>query len=292
MTPMIVHVPTINDDLWAFDRLFELWDQVNSDGLDVTFDFSRCGFLRQNAVAFLGGLARLIEHRGGRFSFAWHTLQEAIHTNLAQQGFLAAFHAGVGPWTGNSLPYREDSRQDKCAQMDYLKRKWLGRGWVNVSIPLCNAIVGNVWGIYENAFEHATSPIGVFTCGQHYPKNQELKLTVVDFGIGISSNVRFFLRQLRLAADQALKWAFQEGTTTKPNGMGRGLGLDLLKRFIQANCRSLEVYTHDGRVRIGCDEETYETRETWFEATIFNIGIRCDDTYYRLVSEVSQNVPF
>lgn len=292
MTPMIVHIPTINDDPSDFDRLFALWGQVNGDGLDVTFDFSQCGFLRQNAVAFLGGLARLVEHRGGRAGFAWHTLQDAIRMNLAQQGFLAAFLAGGGPWTGNSIPYREDPRQDKRQQMDYLKRKWLGRGWVNISAPLCNAIVGNVWEIYENAFEHAASPIGVFTCGQYYPKNQELKLTVVDFGVGIPSNVRIFLHQPGLPADQALEWAFRKGTTTKPNGMGRGLGLDLLKQFIRANCGSLEVYTHDGRARIGCDEETYETRKTRFDGTIFNIGIRCDDTYYRLGSEASGSVRF
>jgi len=144
MTPMIVHVPTINDEPWDFDRLFALWDQVSGDGLEVTFDFSRCGFLRQNTVAFLGGLARLIEYRGGRSAFAWRTLQDAIRTNLAQQGFLAAFQAGGGPWTGNSIPYREDSYQDKHGQMDYLKRKWLGRGGVNVSTPLCNAIASHL----------------------------------------------------------------------------------------------------------------------------------------------------
>ncbi len=292
MKPMIVHVPTVNDDSRDFDRLFALWDRVNDDELEVTFDFSCCTFLRQNAVAFLGGLARLIEYRGGRASFAWDTLQDAIRTNLAQQGFLAAFNAGGGPWTGNSIPYREDRQQDKHEQMEYLKRKWLGRGWVNVSPKLRDAIVGNVWEIYANAFEHSNSPIGVFTCGQHYPKNQELKLTVVDFGVGIPSNVRFFCRNPGLPAHRALEWAFQEGTTTNPNGMGRGMGLDLLKRFVRANCGSLEVYSHDGRARIDCDGETYANTKRWFEGTIFNIGIRCDDTYYRLASEVSEEAWF
>jgi len=292
MKPMIVQVPTINDAPSDFDRLFALWNQVKDDELEVTFDFSWCSFLRQNAVAFLGGLARLIEYRGGRASFAWDTLQYAIRTNLAQQGFLVAFNAGGGPWTGNSIPYREDRQQDKHEQMEYLKRKWLGLGWVNVSPKLRDAIVGNVWEIYANAFEHSKSPIGVFTCGQHYPKNQELKLTVVDFGVGIPWNVRLFCRNPRILAHQALEWAFQEGTTTNPNGMGRGMGLDLLKRFVRANCGSLEVYSHDGRAKISCDEETYETGASWFEGTIFNIGIRCDDRYYRFASEASEGPPF
>ncbi len=52
---IVLNVPTINDELSDFDKLFALWNQANSDFLDVTFDFSRCGFLRQNAVASLGG---------------------------------------------------------------------------------------------------------------------------------------------------------------------------------------------------------------------------------------------
>ena len=44
--PVTVQVPTINDTLYDFDRLFDLWDRLNDDGIDVTFEFSRCGFLR------------------------------------------------------------------------------------------------------------------------------------------------------------------------------------------------------------------------------------------------------
>jgi len=62
MTPITLEVPTLYDDLPHFDRLFGLWHTVNADELDVTFRFTSCTFLKQNAVAFLGGLARLIQH--------------------------------------------------------------------------------------------------------------------------------------------------------------------------------------------------------------------------------------
>ncbi len=61
--------------------------------------------------------------------------------------------------------------------------------------------------IYANAFEHGRTDIGVFSCGQHYPKLGELKLTVIDFGVGIPRNVRDFLKNSNLPADEALKWA-------------------------------------------------------------------------------------
>ena len=282
---MRLSIPTINDQPADFDRLFKLWDQVNDDFLRVRFDFSNCSFLRQNAVAFLGGLARLIEHRSGIVLFDWNTLQENIRTNLTQNGFLAAFGHSDGSWSGNSIQYREDLVQDKEILADYLKTKWLGCGWIQVSPPLQDAIVGRVWEIYANAFEHGKSSIGVFSCGQHYPKMKELKLTVVDFGVGIPSNVRLFMRNPNISADKTLKWAFQPGTTTNPNGVGRGLGLDLLKEFVKINKGRFEVFSHDGYALIDETQEAYSNRQTFFEGTLVNITLHCDESYYRLASE-------
>ncbi len=287
-----VNVPTINDKRHHFDALFDLWRQVNGDGLNVTFDFSRCGFLRQNAVAFLGGLARLIEHRGGAARFDWSTLHQDVGLNLARNDFRDAFGDRTPFSAGNAIPFRRDLAPDKSILMDYLKRMWLGRGWVNVSGPARDAIVGQMWEIYANAFEHGKSPIGVFCCGQHYPRLGQLELAVVDFGVGIPSNARIFSRNHDLQAGAALRWAFQQGTTTQPNGMGRGVGLDLLKRFVSLNKGRLDVFSHEGYALIAEQEERYETRPTFFEGTMVNISLRCDETHYCLASEVADEPLF
>ena len=229
----ILSVPTVNDDPFDFDWLFHLWRQANDDHLDIEINFNACRFLRHNAVAFLGGLARLVAYRGGRVNFRWNALEDAIYTNLAQNGFIGCFGDGPSPWHGNSIPYEDFPIKNKETITNYLKTKWLGRGWVNVSQALRDAIVGQVWEIFENAFEHSASPLGVFCCGQHYPRLGELKLCVADFGVGIPSNVRLFKKRGEVSAAAALRWAFRFGTTTKPNGMGRGMGLDLLREFIR-----------------------------------------------------------
>lgn len=291
-------IPTINDYTTAdFDVLFNLWNQVNNDNLDVTFEFSQCNFLRHNAVAFLGGLARLIEERHVKVTLDWSTLKNNwVRTNLAQNGFMAAFGHSSGPWSGNSIPYREDLRQDKAVLVDYLKTKWLGRGWVHVSERLRDEIVGRVWEIYANAFEHGQSPVGIFSCGQHYPDHHELKLTVVDFGVGIPSNVRLFFkdkpRAESLSAASCLKWAFQRGTTTKPNGTSRGMGLDLLKEFVKLNKGKLEIFSHEGYALIDESHEIFMNRQTFFEGTLVNITLRCDESYYHFASETTDEPLF
>ncbi len=291
-------IPTINDYTAAdFDILFNLWNQANNDNMDVTFEFSHCGFLRHNAVAFFGGLARLIEERHGKVTFDWSTLKNGwVSTNLEQNGFMSAFGHSSRPWPGNSIPYREDLQEDKEVLIDYLKTKWLGRGWVRVSERLRDEIVGRVWEIYANAFEHGQSPIGIFSCGQRYPKHHELKLTVVDFGVGVPSNVRLFFRHdpraQFLSAASCLKWAFQRGTTTRPNGTSRGMGLDLLKEFVKLNKGKLEVFSHEGYAIIDKEHEQFMNRATFFEGTLINITFVCDESYYHLAKEVVEEPLF
>lgn len=287
-----VRVPTLNDSLEDFDRLFSLRQRVGSKGLKVSFRFDDCRFLRQNAVAFLGGLARLIEWNGGTVSFEWSSLQWDVRRNLARNGFLSSFGSHETVPQGNAIPFRQDRQLDRDGIVKYLSSDWLGRGWVHVSPMLRSAIVNRVCEIYTNAFEHASSPIGVFSCGQHYPNMGQLKLTVVDFGVGIPYNVREFLANRRMSTAEALKWAFQSGTTTKPYGISRGIGLNLLKEFVRINKGQLEIFSHDGYVLVDESNEFYTNRSSYFEGTLVNITFRCDERFYVFASEVGKEPLF
>jgi hypothetical protein len=292
----VIHIPRLNDSRADFEQLFGIWSRVNDDFADVRFDFSQCGFLRPNAVAFLGGLARLIGSRRGTVVFEWDTLQDkAVMMNLCQNGFAGKFGHPSPGWTGNSIPYREDTFQDMNGIMDYLTDFWLGRGWVNVSQELRDTIVGHVWEIYANAFEHAGSKIGVFSCGQHFPLKNELTLSVIDFGHGIAANVRNFLssdpRAEHLTAAACMQWAFKDGNTTRPD-IRRGLGLKLLKEFMCANRGKLEVYSNEGYVLMDKDGEQFENRSSSFDGTVVHITLRCDEKDYKLAHESYEAAPY
>jgi signal transduction histidine kinase len=282
---MRISVKTVNDGWSDFDYLFELWSQVQGPRRRITFDFTECRFLRQNAVAFLGGLARLIAYRSGNVSFAWNTLHENVRTNLAQNGFLEAFGEGEQPWTGNAIPYREDSPSDEKQIAAYLRNQWLGRSWVAVSPLLRDEIVSRVVEIYDNAFVHAHAPIAVVSCGQHYPHLQRLSLTVVDFGIGIPASVRAYLGNPELSAADSIAWALQRGTTTKPSSISRGLGLDLLATFVKTNKGRLEIFSGGGYAVITEYAENTVDRGIAFAGAMINITLECDERYYCLDSE-------
>ncbi|NPU95259.1 MAG: ATP-binding protein [Gammaproteobacteria bacterium] len=293
MAQKVIQIPTLNDSPHDFTRLFGIWNDVNDYFEDIRFDFSRCGFLRPNAVAFLGGLARLVESRMGSVTFDWSTLHHgAVMTNLCQNGFAGTFAYPSSRWDGNSIPYREDKTLDMNGIMDYLTYNWIGKGWVHVSDRLRDAIAGRMWEIYSNAFEHSGTEVGVFSCGQHYWRQNYLILSAVDFGRGIPANVRSFLRQYvrealvsKLSGAACLKWAFERGNSTCTGGVARGLGLDLLKEFVRLNQGKLEIYSNDGYAIVDKDGERFENRELAFEGTVVHITLRCDENLYRFRDE-------
>jgi len=293
---MRLQIPTINDGPGDFAVLFDVWRQVNDYSLKVEFDFSKCRFLRPNAVAFLGGLARLVQSRGGSVTFDWSTLPERgpVITNLCQNGFAGTFGHDTTGWSGHSIPYREDRTIDVGGIMDYLTLSWIGRGWVHVSERLRDAIVGTMWEIYNNAFEHSGTQVGVFSCGQHFWKKNDLILTVVDFGNGIPSNVRSFFRKYvapelvsQLSGAGCMKWAFERGNSTCVGDVARGLGLDLLKEFVRINQGKLEVYSNESYAIIDKDGEHYDDLGISFEGTVVHITLRCDENLYRFRDEAS-----
>jgi hypothetical protein len=295
MAQKVIQILTLNDGAWDFQQLFTIWNQVNDYFEDVRFDFSNCIFLRPNAVAFLGGLARLIESRLGTVVFDWSTLHNSwVKTTIRQNGFASAFGDPSAPWDGTSIPYREDKALDMNGIMDYLTFNWIGKGWgqTHISERLRDAIAGRMWEIYNNAFEHSGTDIGVFSCGQHFPHNNSILLSVVDFGQGIPAKIRTFVgrdpRAKDLPAAACLRWAFTRGKSTSTEGVARGLGLDLLKEFIRINHGKMEVYSNEGYAIIDNDGERYENRDVSFEGTVVHITLRCDENLYRFSDEAEQ----
>lgn len=291
MTALTILVPRLNDTHADFIAMAQIWRQVDAagDGVEVTFDFSRCGFLQPNAVVFLGGLSRVIWHRGGKAHFLVGTMSDRVRVNLLQNGFGYAMGATAAPWQGNSIPYREYLAQNEDLIVRDLRQHWLGRGWINVSPPLADEVIGQMWEIFANAFEHSDTPVGVYSCGQYFKTRRFLTLAVADFGVGIPSNVRLFLRQPELSGADALRWAFQRGHSTSRRSAPCGVGLDLLKELVCKTNGTMLVYSHDAWARIDQRGERYENSDPFFEGTLVQTRLLCDDKRYMLSKETAAN---
>lgn len=287
----VLRVPTLNDSRADYGQMAWLWRQAQVlSAIEVTLDFRNCRFLRPAAVVFLAGLVRVLTANGCHVRLDVQSMQGAVRANLEQNGFASAMGASVGPWRGNSIPFREDRTQNSDAILHALRTDWLGRGWIRIDDNLADKIVGTVWEIYANAFEHAGSPIGVFTCGQHFPRENELVLAVADFGVGIPTRVGSAVLH---GADprQCMEWAFARGNTTHADPLlARGLGLDLLREFVEANRGSLEIYSHDGYARVDASGPSFQTLRAGLGCTIVQLKLVCDHRRYALERQTSGQV--
>lgn len=296
MAEIIIRVPTLGDSPSDYKNLFSLLKEVCRTSENIRFDLSGCSFLRPNAVAFLGGTTRLIESQNRMATFDWSTCTNlSLINNLRQSGFAAQFGDSGEGSDGHSIPYREDKELELNPIMDYLTDAWIGKGWVQVSEKLGDAIVGKMWEIYNNAFEHSQTPVGVFSCGQHFSNSDELVLAVVDFGRGIPNKVRAYFRGLRedsssgstnFSSDVLLNWAFGSGhTTTTAEGVPRGLGLALLEDFVRVNKGKLEIYSNNAYAIIDTNGKKFSEHGAQFDGTIVQITLRCNEGLYRFKNE-------
>jgi len=291
---MIIFLPSIDDKHNGFLYLFYVWNKIEREQYNIEINFSQCKELGHNAVAFLGGMVRTKINSGVKVVLRWDTLKTQVKRTLTQNKFFYAFNTNtkITPRISkNCIPYREDAKQDAEAYVKYLKDLWLGRGWVHVSELLRDDIVGKIYEIYINAFDHGDSGVGVISCGYMDKTTRSLKLTLVDFGVGIPYNVRKFKGDDNIKASSALKWAFQRGASTSNDG--RGLGLDILKSFIKLNKGLLEIYSHDAYAKISSDDEVFKKTRGFFQGTVVNITLQCDEdeSYYCLKSEIKGDHP-
>jgi hypothetical protein len=282
----LIQVPQIYTKSQHFNQLLAMWqliDQLPDSELDITFDFRKCTFLAHNGVAFLGGLAHWIQSRGGSYTFDWSTLNPRIRNNLGKNGFLRSFGCGQQLHTGNAIPYVCHFQAEKEHMYEYLSQQWLGQGWVDITPPLKKTIICKVMELYNNAFQHSQSPIGIVVCGQRYPNQSRLHLTLVDFGRGIPQTVQALPENMKLTVVEALQWAFVKGNSTARAACGiSGLGLNVLQDFLIENQGELKIFSNDGYLRIKEGNIKYAQQKVNFSGTLIDLELRCDQSVYNL----------
>ncbi|MFW6256409.1 MAG: ATP-binding protein, partial [Candidatus Sumerlaeota bacterium] len=136
-----------------------------------------------------------------------------------------------------------------------------------------------------NAIDHSESRLGVFACGQLFPKINRLDFTIADMGIGIHGRFeRAFGKPIQPI--DAIRMAISGKFTTRPGRPG-GLGLSGLRKFIELNRGRFIIVSGNGYF----EEQAGQTSEhnlNWpFPGTAVTIEIKTDDKcQYFLQEEV------
>ena len=252
---------------------------------DIEIDMHRTSWFDADMCAVLGAIFyRLSDDLN---SIEWVDLDPKVESALSRNGFISRYGREALPdhW-GTTIPYQHFNVEDDRSFTEYIERGVLQRAEMpSMSPGLLKKLWESLHEIFNNAATHSRTKLGVFSCGQFYPKRNHLDFTVADLGIGIRENVNAD-PQRDMTAAEAISWAVQANNTTRTGEIPGGLGLALLCKFIGLN---------DGRIQIVSDNGYWEkkgrkinslTLDYSLPGTIVSIEINTADTKsYRLASE-------
>ncbi|MBR6061004.1 MAG: ATP-binding protein [Spirochaetales bacterium] len=183
-----------------------------------------------------------------------------------------------------TIQYLKLKPEDKLHFAIYINNELLGKKNMPKMSPLLKSEISkSICEIFENAVLHSETDY-IYCCGQFFPTKNAIEFTIVDMGQGIKQCMekRF---GCKINSDQAIKMAVS-GITTKL-GVSGGLGLSLLKRFIQHNHGRLQIVSDDGFYELG-NNETFNLLDDRFPGTIVNMKFKTDDECaYILSSEAT-----
>ncbi len=95
--------------------------------------------------------------------------------------------ASIFPDTyGTTIPYqRFDVKDDRYFAGYIEKNSFIDRKCRTCLPDLVKKFRESVFEIFSNAVLHSRTTLGIFSCGQYFPKKHLLNFSVVDLGIGI-----------------------------------------------------------------------------------------------------------
>lgn len=279
----------IRTDREGFSRILGLLRFIlASPDENLEVDFSHVDWIDANMCAPLGAVLHMAQQTK---EVGLTGMTQKLQGILQRNRFLTQFgHPHVADVFETTIQYRRFCRQDRRDFETYISEHFRtgSRGLPTMSPHLLKRFRESLQELYENAVQHSEADLGIFACGQYYPTKNLLDFSIADLGIGIPERIyRAFGKRPDPA--RALEWVMR-GNTTKRGRRPGGLGLKLIREFVDLN---------QGRIVVVSDAAYWETSPKatlltgldWeFGGTVVTIEINTrDQRSYRLRDDIDPN---
>ena len=167
-------------------------------------------------------------------------IRQEIERILSKNEFLTHYGLESTPdFGGTTITYKRFNLLDERSFSEYVSEQLIDRDeFPEMSSVFRKRFHSRIHEIFNNAKIHSHSNSGVFSCGQYYRDKNQLYFTVADLGVTIPSNVREFTN-MSISASEAINWAVEKRNTTKIGDIPGGLGLSLLREFVNYKWRTI-----------------------------------------------------
>ena len=227
-------------------------------------------------AAPLGAVLRALEDRGNSLSF--EDIPRIVQDLFSKNWFFHRFGVSIRPEStpATCLPFEHFKTSEIEQFYDYLDHYLEGKGLPPLDSTFCLQLLQCLGEVFVNAETHSESALGVFVCGQHYPVQQRLDLTIVDAGITIPEGIARRFGE-HLSPVRALKWAMTKGNTTKKSTPG-GIGLKLLRDFSRAQHGAVWIASGKAFWSLQSGEESFVELDDPFPGTAVTVQIPTEPT--------------
>jgi len=284
---MIYYLPTIHSHHDGFESMANLASESKEllfDKLEI--DFSRCRFFDANMAAPLAAVIAGVADNLNSIEIV--NISTSIERILRKNRFLENYgYTALEDTNRTTIPFQRLQLSDGGRFEDYIQYHLKGKGIPDMSEGLGRIFKQSIFEVFQNVVIHSGSRLGVFVCGQFYPNLQRLDLTLADWGVGMRTNVRNYLKQ-NVSSVEAIRWALMQGHTTKTGSQPGGVGLTFLKEFITSNEGKIQIVSRQGFYEFQSGKEEVFKMESDYPGTVVNLEINTADTKtYRLMPEIS-----
>lgn len=290
---MKIALPSIRHDRDGFQALVE-FNARTGDAVfeDIEIDMALVTWLDADMCAAFGAILYRLSAELNEIKLTGIT--SAVEGSLSRNGFLSHYGRKKTPDRyGTTIPYHRFEIKDDRYFARYIENQFVHRREMpSMSTGLQKKFRESVFEIFNNAVIHSQTKMGIFSCGQFFPKKSRLVFTVADLGIGIRRNIRQNAGT-DMRADEAIAWATEGRNTTKKGRIPGGLGLKLLREFITLNKGVLRIVSDAGYWELSRGATQTSLLTHAFPGTVINIEIKTSDKQsYALASELSTSDVF
>lgn len=217
----------------------------------ITLSLDGINFIDANLSALLYGIIYDLKKNYGVKTYVdFKTIGRELHV-LMRNGFtnfIADNQFVFKPFDGRdtTIPLKSFNQSDVDNYCYYIEKEFLHqRGLNSIRFNDKSRIISSYLEIFDNVGLHANTSDPIFVCGQYFPKQCEVKFTLVDLGDGFLKKIREYTkgRENIVNVSDAITWAIK-GNTTKV-GVKGGTGLKDIFWFCQKTGGSLHIMSDD-----------------------------------------------
>ena len=288
---MRVRFANIDHDMAGFlrlTRLVKITESLQSEKIEISLDTTT--WIEADMCAVLGAVLHRLRERGN--SIALVDMRPEVKSALGKNSFLSYYgNYRESDINGTTIAYRRFDIDAERSFSAYIDNEVLNRTELPImSRQLQKKFSESIFEMFNNAVQHSKSELGVFSCGQFFPHKDRLNFTITDLGIGIRQNVKDELG-LDLTAEAAIEWAVSDNNTTKrEQSSPGGLGLKLLREFIDLNGGSIQIVSDAGYWQRFNKQTNTGTLRDRFPGTIIALQFNTADNHsYILEGEDDYN---